>query len=152
MEKIKIYIKAIAIPLIVGGVVGFLISKSIDYNDLEKPPLSPPSILFPIMWTILYILMGVSYGMLQNKSLVNDQVKLIYYVQLVVNAFWSIFFFLLKWRFFSFLWIVLLAILVYTMIKVFKSKDKIAGILQIPYLLWVVFATYLNLGVYILNR
>ena len=67
MSKFKIYAKSILIPVIVGGIVGLIISGSIDYNNLQKPPLSPPSILFPIMWTILYILMGVSYGILKSK-------------------------------------------------------------------------------------
>ena len=71
MSKFKIYLKSILIPLLVGGIVGFLISGSIDYNTLEKPPLSPPSILFPIMWTILYALMGVSYGILKSNNLID---------------------------------------------------------------------------------
>lgn len=71
MQKTKIFIKSILIPVIVGGVVGIIISNSIDYNTLQKPLLSPPSILFPIVWTILYILMGISYGILElniNKA------------------------------------------------------------------------------------
>ena len=87
MSKFKIYLKSIIIPVIVGGLVGLLISNSIDYNSLQKPFLAPPSILFPIMWTILYILMGVSYGMLQSKMLVDSEINLIYYIQLFVNAF-----------------------------------------------------------------
>ena len=75
MSKIKIFAKSILIPVIIGGIVGILISKSIDYNNLEKPPLSPPSIAFPIVWTILYILMGVSYGILKAKSLVSSDIK-----------------------------------------------------------------------------
>ena len=71
MSKFKIYFKAILIPVLVGGIVGFLISGSIDYNSLEKPFLSPPSMTFPIVWTILYILMGISYGILASNSLVD---------------------------------------------------------------------------------
>lgn len=152
MNKIKIYIISILIPVIVGGIVGFIISSSIDYNALQKPFLAPPSILFPIVWTILYILMGVSYGILKSNNLVNQQVNLIYYIQLAVNALWSIFFFSLKWRLFAFIWIIMLAILVILMIIKFYNKNKIAGLLQIPYLLWVLFASYLNIGVYILNK
>ncbi len=67
MSKVKIYAKSILIPVIVGGVVGLIISGSIDYNLLEKPAFAPPSIVFPIVWTILYILMGVSYGILKKR-------------------------------------------------------------------------------------
>lgn len=152
MSKFKIYAKSILIPVIVGGIVGLIISGSIDYNNLQKPPLSPPSILFPIMWTILYILMGVSYGILKSKHLVDPDTKKIYYLQLFVNALWSIFFFTFKWRLFAFLWIILLDILVIVMIIRFLKNNKLAGVLQIPYLLWTLFASYLNLAIYLLNR
>ena len=150
--KIKIYIKDILVPVIIGGVVGLIISGSIDYNSLEKTPLAPPSIVFPIVWTIIYIIMGISYGMLKNENLVDSKTKWIYYIQLLINALWSIIFFTLKARLFAFIWIILLDILVITMIIDFYKKKKVAGILQIPYLLWSLFATYLNLGVYLLNR
>ena len=152
LDKIKIYIKSILIPVVIGGIVGFIISGAMDYNDLQKPSLSPPGILFPIVWTILYILMGVSYGILASNNLTDRKVNLIYYIQLFVNSLWSIFFFLLKWRLFAFIWIVLLAILVILMIKTFYNKNKIAGLIQIPYILWVLFASYLNLSIYLLNR
>ena len=161
-DKIKIYIKLILIPVIVGGIVGVLISKFIDYNTLQKPPLSPPSIAFPITWTILYILMGISYGILKNQyinnlSILNNKegkllsTRQLYYIQLTVNALWSIIFFIFKWRLFAFIWILILIILVILMIIDFYKKNKLAGLLQIPYLLWLIFAAYLNLGVYILN-
>jgi len=152
MNKVGIYIKSILIPVIVGGVVGLIISRFIDYNSLQKPFLAPPSIVFPIVWTILYILMGISYGRLKSKELTDEKTNIIYYVQLGINALWSIFFFVFKWRLFSFFWIILLDIAVLLMIINFYKKDKIAGLLQIPYLLWSLFATYLNLGVYLLNR
>ena len=152
MSKFKIYAKSILIPVIVGGIVGLIISGSIDYNTLQKPFLSPPSILFPIVWTILYILMGISYGILQSNQLVDEKINMIYYLQLAVNALWSIFFFTLKWRLFAFLWIILLDVLVIVMIKKFYNKNKTAGLLQIPYIIWTLFATYLNLGVYLLNK
>lgn len=152
MSKFKIYAKSIFIPLIIGALVGFIISGTIDYNTLKKPVFSPPSIAFPIVWAILYILMGISYGILKKKSLLNPKINLIYYSQLFVNALWSIFFFNLKWRFFAFIWILLLLSLVIIMIVDFYKQKKIAGLLQIPYLLWIAFATYLNLAVYLLNR
>ncbi len=152
MSKFKIYAKSILIPVIVGGIVGLIISSSIDYNSLQKPFLAPPSILFPIVWTILYILMGVSYGILDSKSLVNSEINFIYYLQLFVNALWPIIFFTFEWRLFAFIWLLILIILIIAMMIKFYNKDKIAGLLQIPYLLWSVFASYLNLSIYFLNK
>lgn len=151
MNKAWTYIKSILVPVILGGIVGFIISGFIDYNSLQKPPFAPPSILFPIIWTTLYILMGVSYGRLKSKELTDEKIDMIYYLQLVINLLWPIFFFVLKWRLFAFFWILLLNATVIIMIMRFYKKDKIAGLLQIPYILWSLFATYLNLGVYLLN-
>ena len=142
MSKVKTYIISILIPVALGGLVGFLISGSMNYDQLNQPPLSPPGILFPIVWSILYILMGVSYGMLKTRALADNEVNLIYFVQLGV----------LQWRLFAFFWIILLDVLVIAMIVKFYRRYKTAGYLQIPYLAWVLFASYLNLGVYILNR
>ena len=80
------------------------------------------------------------------------EIDRIYYLQLGVNALWSVFFFLLKWRLFSFFWILFLAVLVIIMIVKFYQKNKVAGLIQIPYILWVLFASYLNLFIYILNK
>ena len=152
MNKVLIYIKSILIPVIVGAAVGLITSGFMDYEMLEKPFLAPPGIVFPIVWTILYILMGVSYGILKSNDLVNEEINSVYYIQLAVNSLWSIIFFVLKWRLFAFIWIILLAILIISMIRKFYEQNKIAGLLQIPYLLWVIFASYLNLAFYILNR
>ncbi len=152
MNKISIYIRSILLTVIGGAIVGIITSQSIDYNVLKQPPLAPPSALFPIVWTILYILMGVSYGILKSKEQTDKDIDLIYYGQLIVNYLWSFIFFVFKWRFFAILWIVLLAVLVIVMIARFYRKDKTAGLLQIPYLLWVLFATYLTIGIYFLNK
>ena len=151
MNKVSEFIKSILIPVVIGGIVGFLISNFIDYNIINKPPLSPPSIVFTIIWTILYILMGTSYEILKTKELIDDETNMIYYTQLLVNVTWPIVFFVFKWRFVSILWIILLLILVVYMTIKFYRKSKIAGLLQIPYILWTIFATYLTIGVYILN-
>lgn len=151
MNRFRLFMKAILFPLLVGGVVGFFISKSIDYNSLVKPFLAPPSILFPIMWAILYLFMGVSYGILKSENLNDSKIQRIYYLQLFVNGLWSIFFFTFKWRFFAFLWILLLDVLVFLMIYHFYKKNKTSGFLQIPYFIWILFATYLNLAIYLLN-
>ena len=152
MNKIIIYIKAILLPVLVGALVGLITSESMDYNMLQKPPLAPPGAVFPIVWTILYILMGASYGILKVNNQTDEEIDWIYYIQLAINALWSIIFFNFKWRLFAFVWIILLAVAIISMIRKFYNKNKIAGLLQIPYILWVIFAAYLNFGFYILNR
>lgn len=152
MSKFKTYAKSILIPLIVGGIVGFITSSSMDYETLKQPFLSPPSIVFPIVWTILYTLMGISYGILETNKLTNPQLNTIYYLQLAVNAIWPIIFFTLKMRLTAFLTILLLIALIITMIIKFYPQNKTASLLQIPYLIWTLFASYLNLAVYLLNR
>ena len=152
MNKIGIYIKSILIPLLVGILVGLLTSNSMNYEELIQPFFAPPSFLFPIVWTILYILMGVSYGILKSNDLTDKKIDSIYYLQLAVNAIWPFLFFVFKLRGLAFLWIVLLIFLVVIMIIDFYNKKKIAGLIQIPYLLWLLFAMILNLSVYILNN
>lgn len=152
MKNKWIWIKNILIPVILGSVVGFIVSRFIDYNTLEKTFLSPPGFLFGIVWTILYILMGISYGILDKNNLIDNKVKSIYYLQLAVNLIWPILFFVFKIRFFSIIWIFILVILVIYMITTFYKKNKLSAYLQIPYLLWTIFATYLNIGIYLLNR
>ena len=141
----KNLIKNILIPVIMGGIIGLIINPFMNYQDLNKPPLSPPGIIFPIVWTILYIIMGYSF----YKQ--DEQNKTIYYTQLVVNGLWSIFFFVFKWYLFSFIWIILLIILVIIMIKEFYKLNKLSGLINIPYLIWLIFAAYLSFGIYILN-
>ncbi len=152
MSKFKIYAKSILIPVILGSIVGFIISGFIDYNSLIKPPFAPPSILFPIIWTILYVLMGLSYGILDSNNLVDYDINSIYYLQLIFNLLWPIIFFVFEARLFAFIWIIILAILVIIMTVKFFRKNQISGILQIPYIVWTFFATYLNLSIYLLNR
>ena len=151
MSNFQKYFKAIIIPLALGTIVGFITSGAIEYNSLEQPSFAPPAILFPIVWTILYTLMGVSYGILDTNSLVDSKINTIYYAQLIVNLLWSIIFFVLELRLLAFIWILLLIVLVATMIYRFYQKNKISGLLQIPYLIWITFAAYLNLCVYLLN-
>ena len=147
-----LWIKNILIPVVLGGIVGLIISNFMDYNELNKPPLSPPGFIFGIVWTILYILMGISYGILDYKNLIDTNTKNIYYLQLFVNLLWPIAFFVFKWRLFAFIWLIFLVILIIKMLLEFYKKDKTAAYLQIPYLLWSIFAAYLNIGVYLLNK
>lgn len=140
----------IFLPLIIGIVVGLITQPSIEYNTLVKPPLSPPGILFPIVWSIIYLLMGISYFLIKNEKNTTLE-SIVYYLQLFVNALWSIIFFNLEWYFFSIIWIILLDLLVATMIYLFYKKNKISGYLNLLYAVWLIFATYLTIGIYILN-
>ncbi len=128
-----------------GSVIGLIISPFMNYQDLNKPPLSPPGIIFPIVWTILYIIMGYSF----YKQ--NEQNKTIYYTQLIVNGLWSIIFFVFKWYLLATIWIILLIILVIIMIKNFYKENKLSGLINIPYLLWLLFALYLSFGLNSIN-
>ena len=148
MKKFIINAYYILLPIILGSLVGFLIKDYMDYQMLLKPPLSPPKIVFPIAWSIIYLLMGLAYFFYKRKT---DDKNYIYYIQLIVNLFWSIIFFVFKWRFVSILWIVLLDILVILTMKKFKEYSKVSVYLFIPYLLWILFATYLTIGIFILN-
>ena len=150
MKKILIKAYYLFLPIILGSIVGLLISNSIDYPVLDKPPLSPPKILFPIVWSIIYLLMGISYLIYKNKE-DNRENNIIYYLQLFVNLLWSIIFFLFKWRFVSILWIILLDVLIIKTMKHIKEYSKISFYLFIPYLIWTLFATYLTIGIFILN-
>lgn len=139
------------LPIVGGVLVGLIISGYMNYGDMVKPPLSPPSYIFPIVWTILYILMGISY-FIATKDKENDkELNQIYILQLLVNFFWPIIFFVLKMYFTAFFWIILLLILVIIMIKELLKNNKISGYLQIPYFIWLLFATYLNIGIFFLN-
>ena len=139
------------LPLILGSLVGFVMSGSIDYNELVKPMFSPPSWLFPVAWSIIYLLMGISYYLLKKEYEELRLESVIYYIQLAVNLLWSIIFFVLKLRLFAAVWIVLLDILVIIMIYLFMKKKRISAYLNIPYLLWILFATYLTFGIYLIN-
>ncbi len=154
LKKWTPYIVSIFIALAVGGLGALLTMNSMDiYGQLNQPPLSPPAFLFPIVWTILYTLMGVSSAIIykSNDLEKNDALK-IYAFQLIVNFLWTLIFFNMREFLFSFVWLVLLDILVIIMIVKFYRISPVSGLLQIPYLLWVLFATYLNFGIFLLNR
>ena len=150
MKKIFRSIFYLFFPLLIGGMVGILISSHIDYSSLVKPPLAPPKIAFPIAWSIIYFLMGLSYFLWRREDQ-SFPLSLLYYTQLFVNAFWSIIFFVWKWRFIAILWILLLDALVIYLIYQFWGRKRISAYLNIPYALWTLFATYLTIGIYILN-
>ncbi|MGM9552013.1 MAG: TspO/MBR family protein [Clostridia bacterium] len=149
-NKIKTYFYFIALSLGVGALSALFTMGNMDiYDDIITPPLSPPSFLFPIVWTVLYILMGISGAIIYKE----DKKKLdVFYTQLAVNFAWSILFFNLRMFLLSSLWLLWLIVLVIKMIRQFKKVDTIAAYLQYPYLIWLIFALYLNAAIYILNK
>ena len=154
-QNIKTLIIAIIIPLLV-GFISFLLTKegiSNYSNNLIKPSFAPPSYLFGIVWTILYILMGISSYIIYNDISSHKNIcLLIYGLNLVLNFLWPIIFFILELRLFAFIFIIFLDIVVIYMIICFHGISKKAAYLQIPYLIWLIFATILNFSVYFLNR
>ena len=146
----------IAIPLLVGALAAGLSGGGMDvFAMMNKPPLSPPAWLFPVAWIILYTLMGISSYLILTadapREQKNDAIQ-IYSWQLLVNFLWPTFFFNCQWYLFSFFWLVLLWLLVFLMIWRFKDISKIAALLNIPYLLWLTFAGYLNFSIWLLNQ
>ncbi len=154
-EKLKNLLLCIAIPVLTGSLSGFLTRGSMQvFRQLNKPPLSPPGAVFPIVWTILYILMGIASYLVFSSGAGQGDIRnalSVYGLQLAVNFFWSLFFFNLGWYFFSFVWLVLLWLLILITIRLFYHISRPAAYLLLPYLLWVTFAGYLNLGIAILN-
>lgn len=120
---------------------------------IQKPPLSPPAILFPLVWTILYALMGIGAARIAASADgdLRSRALNVFVVQLVVNFFWSLIFFNAQAYGFALVWLLLLWVLIIAMILLFWPVDRLAALLQIPYLLWVTFAAYLNYGVWRLN-
>lgn len=152
----KTYALWIGLCLVVGALSGWLSRTGMEQykTDIIKPMLSPPPIVFPIVWSILYILMGISAAKvsLTPPSRQRSVGLNLFIVQLAVNFLWSPIFFQLQAFGFAFFWILLLWVLVCAMILIFGSLDVTAGKLQIPYLLWLSFAAYLNFGVWFYNR
>lgn len=155
MKKIKIIPLIInaAVPLLIGGLSALIVGDNFElFASVNKPPLSPPASLFPVVWTILYILLGTSYYLVKNQEGCNSEINTrVYILNLVLNFFWSIIFFNLRAYLAAFVWIILLILSTILLIKEFFGCKKIAGIINIPYLLWLLFAAYLSFSVYILN-
>lgn len=149
-NKIKPYVYFIVLSLGVGALAAFFTRNNMDiYDDIISPPLSPPMWVFPVVWNILYVLMGISAAMVYKQH--KEQLG-VFYTQLAVNFFWSIIFFNLRMFLLSSIWLVWLIVLIVSMIRNFRAVDIRAAYLQVPYLLWCLFALYLNIGIYVLNR
>ena len=154
-KKLRILLIAVAIPLLVGAVAGLLTRNSMQvFEGLQQPPFAPPGVLFPIVWTILYALMGIASYLIYTSGKDPDEVSsalTVYGVQLVVNFLWPIVFFRFGWYTFAFFWLILLWVLVIYTILLFYRISKPAAWLMVPYLLWLTYAAYLNLGIVLLN-
>ena len=161
---------AIGIPILVGGMSGLIVGDSrASFEMLEKPGIAPPGWVFPVVWLVLYALMGIASYIVYNQetttqasahtptqsSIISPQQKknalILYGVQLVVNFFWPIIFFGYERYLLAFFWLVLLWTLIIFTIKAFYKISKPAAWLLVPYLLWVTFAGVLNLAIYCLN-
>ena len=162
--KTLVYIVSIAAALAAGGISSvFAMSAMKEYGALRQPPLAPPPWLFPVVWTILFVLMGVSAARIyivgkQDRSGGNSDIGgqaacalRVYLVQLILNMLWTPLFFTLNLRLAAFVLLVMLLITVIVMTCRFFKLDKVSGILMLPYIAWLLFAGYLNLGTYILN-
>ena len=144
----------LAIPLAVGGLAALVSGGMGDYKMLNQPPLSPPGWVFPIVWTILYLAMGYAAYRVQNSDAEPDAIRramVFYYVQLALNFLWPVLFFGFDAYLLAFVEILLLWVAICVTMWNFYRIDERAGDLFLPYLLWVTFAAYLNLGVYLLN-
>ena len=155
-KKLKPFVISIAIALAVGGLSALLTMGNMNlYNEVETPPLSPPSILFPIVWTILYILMGISAAIVythRDDNFHEAQMGLrTYAISLCFNFLWSIVFFNFKWFGFAFFWLLGLLFFIIKTIVCYFRVNKPAAYFQIPYAIWVAFAGYLNFGIWMLN-
>lgn len=154
-SKTKKYIIGIAIPLAVGGLSALLTQSAMQkFNSLNQPPLAPPSWLFPVVWTVLFVLMGIASALVYMADVPREQKKsalTLYGVQLAMNFLWSIVFFNFGAYLFAFVWLLaLLAVIIATAVK-FRRISKPAAWMLIPYILWVCFAGYLNFAIYLLN-
>lgn len=122
------------------------------YSQIHTPPLAPPGILFPIVWSVLYILMGISsYLIYESDSEYKESALKVYGLQLCFNFMWSIIFFRFSWHLFAFVWLLIMIGLIVKMIYEFYQIRPVAAYLQIPYLVWCLFAAYLNFMIYLLN-
>ena len=152
--QLKKLIVSLALPLGVGFLSTLISGGMREYQCLNQPPLSPPGWVFPIVWTALYLLMGYASYRIWTADTNPDYKRralIMYGIQLFLNFLWPIVFFGLEWRLAAFFLLLLLWLAIFITMRLFSNIDERAGDFLLPYLLWVTFAGYLNLGVYFLN-
>lgn len=147
----KLLIICILIPVGLRALVGFLTNPGNGFQEMIQPSFAPPAIIFPIVWTILYTLMGISSYLVITKGGDNEKALRYYVLQLTVNLIWPFLFFTFRMYILAFIWLLILIYLVVRMIIEFYKVNKLSAYLQIPYLLWIIFASILNLSISILN-
>ena len=154
-KNVKALVISILIPLLLGFIAAQLTSGTSEiYKSLERPSFAPPGIVFPIAWTILYILMGIAYyriWMVGQEGYNIRLQKFFYFAQLFLNFIWTPIFFYFEMRGLALLDIILLFLVVLITIALFNNRDKMSAKLLIPYLLWIIFAMVLNYSVWSLN-
>ena len=147
---------ALAIPLAVGGFSAFLTRDGMEYFKLvSKPPLSPPPWVFPVVWTILYLMLGAASYLVWVSGVSasrRDRALTVYGLNLALNLLWPIVFFTMRFYFAAFLLLLVLWVMAVTAALLFSCIEEKAGKLLIPYIVWLSFAAYLNVGVWVLNR
>lgn len=153
-KKISTLIICILIPIAVGSLSALFTQNTLStFNQINKPSLSPPAIVFPIVWFLLYLLMGISsYIICSSDSSLKKTALMWYGIQLFFNFTWSLIFFNLQNYLFSFIWLIALIFCILIMMMKFYKISPLAAYLQIPYLLWCLFAAYLNFSIYMLNK
>ena len=157
VKKILTYVVSILIPVGTGTLSALITMGNMDiYEEIATPPLAPPGWLFPVVWTILYVLMGISSGMvwLKRKQMPKEVDKAISYyaISLAFNFVWSILFFNFRLYLVSFAWLIVLLVLIVYTIRAYLKISRVSAYLQIPYAAWVAFAGYLNLAIWFLNK
>ena len=153
--NLKKLLISLAVPLAVGGLSALLSGGMGGNEDLLQPPLSPPGWLFPIVWTALFLLMGYAFYRVWTSGEDPQKIKkamILFGIQLFLNFLWSPVFFGLQWRLVAFFILLALWAAILLTIRAFSDVDELAADLLLPYLLWVTFAGYLNISLYLLNR
>lgn len=153
--KWKPLLLCLAVPLLVGGLSALLTKDSMEtFAKLNQPPLSPPGWLFPVVWTVLYLLMGFASYLVLTSGAPKEEIRralTLYGIQLAANFVWPLLFFRMQRFLLAFFWLLLLWVLILLTKRRFSAISPTAGALLLPYLLWVTFAGYLNFGIYQLN-
>jgi tryptophan-rich sensory protein len=150
----KVFLLCLFIPLAVGGLATLLSGGMSDFASLNQPPLSPPAWVFPVVWSILYLLMGYASYRVLTSGQPEEKIRralLVYGAQLLLNFLWPIVFFRFEMYLTAFFILLALWLLVFFTMWLFSKLDETAGDLLLPYLIWITFAGYLNLGVFLLN-
>lgn len=149
----KYILKIIILTILIGSLFSVFIMTNMSTYEMLDKPINVPPIVFGIVWTILYILMSIAYYIISKSNNIDKKnALLLYWIQLGVNSVWTLIFFGLNAYLFAFIWLVLLIILVCVMIAKFFNINKISAYILIPYLIWILFAAYLNYGIYYLNK